>query len=332
MVNLSAAFAASPSPMLVADARAPDHPILWANDAFLRQTGYLAEEVVGRNCRFLQGPETDRTSVAEIRQAIAAGRAVSVELLNYRKDGTRFWNSFTLTPVNDEQGLAFFVGAQVDTTLAHTNAERTIALGTALDRKTAMIHEIDHRAKNNLQVISSLLLLKARRTVGGETREALEGMAERIGALSVAHRLLCAGEDGSHFELTEFVSELVSEFEAGMADDRVRIDSDVDSVTLPASMAAPLALMLHELVANALRHAFPGGRHGRISIFAKRGEGGLSIAISDDGIGFDVTSRDETGFGRSLVEMVSRQLRGVVRWLPMGSGTRVEIAIPLREG
>ncbi|WP_449411177.1 sensor histidine kinase [Methylobacterium komagatae] len=157
-------------------------------------------------------------------------------------------------------------------------------------------------------------------------------MAERIGALSVAHRLLCAGEDGSHFELTEFVSELVSEFEAGMADDRVRIDSDVDSVTLPASMAAPLALMLHELVANALRHAFPGGRHGRISIFAKRGEGGLSIAISDDGIGFDVTSRDETGFGRSLVEMVSRQLRGVVRWLPMGSGTRVEIAIPLREG
>ena len=316
--------------MLVTDARAHDNPIVWANEAFLRQTGYSLEEVRGRNCRLLQGPATDRTEVARIREAVAGGRAVSIEILNYRKDGTTFWNALTVTPVHDDQGLAFFFAAQTDVTKVHTDAEKLAEIVAALARKTALIHEIDHRAKNNLQVISSLMLLKARRTVDGETRDALEGMAERIGALSIAHRLLYSEDDGTHFALTEFIGELLSDLDAGMADDRIRIDTEVEAIKLPASMAAPLALMIHELVANALRHAFPGGRRGRVSITARRTETGMGVEICDDGIGLDAGSPNEAGFGRSLVEMVAKQLRGTVRWLPQASGTRVDIAIPLR--
>ncbi len=115
-----------------------------------------------------------------------------------------------------------------------------------------------------------------------------------------------------------------------MADDRIRIDTEVESIRLPASMAAPLALMIHELVANALRHAFPTGRPGRVSITARRTEVGMGVEICDDGVGFDATVPEVSGFGRSLVEMVAKQLRGTVRWLPQASGTRVDIAIPLR--
>ncbi len=316
--------------MLVADARAHDHPIVWANAAFLSQTGYALDEVTGRNCRMLQGAETDPAEVARLREAVSAGRAVSAEILNYRKDGTTFWNALTITPVSDDQGLAYFFASQTDTTQFHVEAQKVSGLIADLAQKTALIHEIDHRAKNNLQVISSLMLLKARRTQDGEARDALEGMVERIGALSIAHRLLYTEEDGSHFALTEFVAELLSDLDAGMADDRIRIDTEVEAIRLPASMAAPLALMIHELVANALRHAFPHGRPGRVSITARRTEIGMAVEICDDGVGFDATVPEVSGFGRSLVEMVAKQLRGTVRWLPQASGTRVDIAIPLR--
>ncbi len=84
--------------MVITDARAPDNPVAWVNDAFLQATGYAAAEIVGRNCRMLQGPATDQDTVARIRTAVAAAEPISVELLNYRKDGTPFWNAMTITP------------------------------------------------------------------------------------------------------------------------------------------------------------------------------------------------------------------------------------------
>ncbi|WP_282607725.1 ATP-binding protein [Pelagibius sp. Alg239-R121] len=111
------AAATSSFGMTLADARQPDHPLLYANDAFTAMTGYDAREVVGQNCRFLQGPETDPESVAKIRQTLKSGVASTVLLLNYRKDGSRFWNRFQLSPVNDDAGkLCAYLGMQVDIT------------------------------------------------------------------------------------------------------------------------------------------------------------------------------------------------------------------------
>ena len=80
-------------PMIVTDPRKPDNPIVFANGAFFDMTGYAEADVYGKNCRLLQGPDTDRATVAQVREAVAQQRAVSVDLLNYKKDGRPFWNA-----------------------------------------------------------------------------------------------------------------------------------------------------------------------------------------------------------------------------------------------
>jgi len=95
----------------------PDNPIVYANPSFLNLLGYPEEEIIGFNCRFLQGPGTDRAEVARLREAIKQERPVQVTLLNYRKDGTTFWNELTVAPVRDEQGeVTHFVAVQTDVT------------------------------------------------------------------------------------------------------------------------------------------------------------------------------------------------------------------------
>ena len=103
---------------VIADPGLPDCPIVFASDGFLDFTGYTREEILGRNCRFLQGPRTDARAVREIRRAVDAGDECTVRLLNYTKQGKPFWNMFTLAPVRDETGrIRFFAGIQVDVTV-----------------------------------------------------------------------------------------------------------------------------------------------------------------------------------------------------------------------
>jgi len=111
------AMAASSCGITIADARLPDMPLIYVNDAFLRISGYDRCEVLGRNCRFLQGDERDQAARYEIRRAIDEGRHCMVLLRNYRKDGTLFWNELYLSPIVDAQGqLTHFVGIQTDVT------------------------------------------------------------------------------------------------------------------------------------------------------------------------------------------------------------------------
>ncbi|TYH33567.1 hypothetical protein ES332_D13G068200v1 [Gossypium tomentosum] len=99
----------------VSDATKPDCPIVYASSGFFTMTGYSSKETVGRNCRFLQGPETDRKEVAKIRDAVKNGRSYCGRLLNYKKDGTPFWNLLTLNPIKDDQGKTIkFIGMQVE--------------------------------------------------------------------------------------------------------------------------------------------------------------------------------------------------------------------------
>ena len=103
--------------IIITDPRLHDNPIIFANPGFEAITGYQSEEVLGRNCRFLQGPETDPSATAELRHAVAAGIPCTVELLNYRKDGAMFWNAVTLSPVSDgAEQLTHIVGVQIDVT------------------------------------------------------------------------------------------------------------------------------------------------------------------------------------------------------------------------
>lgn len=109
------ALAATSCGIVISDARSIDNPIIYCNQAFLEITGYSQDEVIGRNCRFLQGSDTDPTAVEKIRQSIRTGQEVRVVLKNYRKDGTLFWNDLTISPVRDASGVVtHFIGVQTD--------------------------------------------------------------------------------------------------------------------------------------------------------------------------------------------------------------------------
>jgi two-component system phosphate regulon sensor histidine kinase PhoR len=132
--------------IIITDCTQPDQPIIYANAAFLQLTGYSAQEVMGRNCRFLQGPDTNHDTRASLRQAVDAGEAIRVEIKNYRKDGTPFWNDLLLSPLFDEAGaLTHFVGTQRDITHrkaleAELEQERN-ALSRRVEERTKQLHD-----------------------------------------------------------------------------------------------------------------------------------------------------------------------------------------------
>ena len=120
------ALAVAAEGVTIADARLADRPLIYVNEGFERVTGYSVAETLGRNCRFLQGPDTDPAAVAEIRAAVAEERACIVEILNYRRDGTPFWNRLSITPVRDERGeVSHYIGIQSDVT-ARREAENRL--------------------------------------------------------------------------------------------------------------------------------------------------------------------------------------------------------------
>lgn len=99
--------------VVVSNPALPDNPIIYVSDEFEAQTGYPPEEVLGRNCRFLQGPDTDPHAIEAIRQALQARTTFTIDILNYRKDGTPFMNRLRIRPLFDDRGsLQFYVGAQ----------------------------------------------------------------------------------------------------------------------------------------------------------------------------------------------------------------------------
>ncbi len=112
----AAAVRATRMPMLITDPRQPDNPIVFVNDAFGRLTGYTRAETLGRNCRFLQGPGTRSEDVARLRDAMERCVPIEIELLNYRKDGSVFWNRLLISPVFDEGRLTYFFASQYDVT------------------------------------------------------------------------------------------------------------------------------------------------------------------------------------------------------------------------
>ena len=122
----SAAVRATRMPMVITNPRLPDNPIVFCNDSFCRLTGYARAEILGRNCRFLQGPGSDPATIQRLRDALAARAPLQVDLRNYRKDGEPFWNRLLMAPVFDEAGaLAYFFASQVDVTIER---ERLAAL------------------------------------------------------------------------------------------------------------------------------------------------------------------------------------------------------------
>ena len=338
----AAAMRATRMAMLITDPRKNDNPIVYCNNAFLKLTGYERSEVVGRNCRFLQGPKTDPAAVDEIRQAVEDRVDISVDLLNYRKDGTSFWNALYISPVIDEDGeLQFFFASQLDVTdrkdseerikadkdrFERAVKERTAELEEALATQTTLVHEIDHRVKNNLQMVASLIVMQSRTIPDPSIRESLLAMLARVEALSTVHRRLYQTSDVTSFDVGDFVRDLVTDLISAFGSDRIRTMLDLEPVSVPSDKAAPIALMVNELVTNALKHAFNGRADGTIDVRVGKPNGRLRIEVTDNGHGMDGPPANGS-FGLKLVNSLARQLQAEVTWADAQPGTRVCIEI-----
>ena len=161
------AMATSGSGIVIADAQLPDLPLVYVNAAFLRMTGYAEEEVLGRNCRFLQGPETDRSQVQPMRRRLLAGREVQTVLLNHRRDGTPFWNELRVSAVRGGSGeITHYVGSQQDVTARVDRERRTAYLAyhdqlTSLPNRAHVLEHLDlelHRARRAGSSVAAVLL------------------------------------------------------------------------------------------------------------------------------------------------------------------------------
>ncbi len=318
----AAAFKATRMPMIVTDPNQSDNPIIFCNEAFRRLTGYRDDEIIGRNCRLLQGPETDKATIARIREGIAAGHDVAVDILNYRKDGTTFWNAVFISPVRDEAGtIIYFFASQLDFTTVKSReadlaaarheaeaevAKNTATLKAALEARTLLVHEVDHRVKNNLLTMASIVKMQARITTDYRQRQTLMSVLNRIEALSTVQRKLFTLDDVSKFDISEFTKELVTDLVDATGRNDIRLSLDLSPLLVPAVKATPLSLIVNELVGDAVRRGLMDGG-GDIHVLVKRLNGHFLIRVEDtsEPVEPDIES---TELGRMLIEASALQL------------------------
>ena len=306
------AFERTRMPMVITDARRTDKPIVLANHAFLELTGYSAAEVSGRNCRFLQGEATSRVALAEVRAAITEEREVSVELLNYRKNGSTFWNRLHLSPVHDDDGqLLYYFGSQIDVT-----ALRHVQTLEASERR--LLLEVDHRARNVLAVVTGIVRLTRANDLAGY----VAAVQERVAALSRAHNLL-AELRWRPAPLGDLIEAQVRAY-AGR-----RVGLSGPSLDVPAVLVQPLALVIHELVTNAAVFGALSVEGGKVSaLWTLSASDGLQLRWVETG-GPPPVSKIEAGFGLTMIRaFVERQLRGSVRFDWLSDGLAVTFSIP----
>lgn len=321
-------------PMIVTDATLPGNPITFANQAFVELSGYTMAELLGQDPHFMNGDATDPESIRQYEAAIEQGRDATLEILQYRKNGTPFWAMLFASPLDDGQGtvtghfLSYLDVSrrhEAETDLRKLAAElesrvvdRTRELESANERLQALLRErdmlmveVNHRAKNSLAVAASLLHVQARRQSDDAVSALFQESQDHLSAMARVHDLLSKSEDGQRVNIATYVTDLCGSL-ASLAgsDGRIRIEVDpATDIYIAADTAFPLGIVLTELITNAVEYAFPTPRVGAVVVRARRDELGLvEIVVKDDGIGMSSPREGSLGYG--LVRSLVRQIKG----------------------
>jgi len=315
-----------------------DLRITYVNPAILHLRGFRPEEVVGRSLELAIAPDSFRLvreAMAEEMALEAAGgtdpgRSRTLVLEERHKDGASVWTEVNLAFLRDESNRPIgIVSVSRDITARKRAEER---LQASLAEKEALLREVHHRVKNNLQLVSSLVNFSARGMKEPAGREALTEIRLRIRAIAMVHDKLYKSPDLARVELGEFLSDLLVHYSQvyAAAGDRIAIMTDLEKIGLPIETAVPVGLIAGELIGNSLRHAFPAGRAGRLTVELRRlPEGQVLLAVGDDGPGLpeDIDPGKSASLGFVIVKSLADQIGGRIE-LDRKEGTTFRIVFP----
>lgn len=319
----SRVFEGFPISLIITNPKIEDNPIVYVNRSFETLTGYAAESAIGRNCRFLQGPDTDRDLVRQIGDAVRAGRPHRAELINYRADGSSFINRLTIEPILDEHGqLAAFLGLQSS---VDRSEER--------DRRVeAQLNEVQHRVKNHLQMVVSMIRLQSKRAEKDKAAEDYENLAYRVETLQLLYQELMKADDGTSVPMGAYLSRIATAIGHLEGRENIRLNIDTQSFYVSVEVAVRVGLLASELITNAYQHAFEDRKAGLVEVSLRQLSGGIMrLRVSDDGIGMPEGIKWPQGnsmgatVARSLLEGINGQVdiaRGV-------AGTSITVDVPL---
>ena len=327
------AIEAAPTGMLMVDR---EGRIVLVNAQIERLFGYAREELVGQPVEVLL-PERFRHGHPGARagffstpstRPMGAGRP----LFGLRADGTEICIEIGLNPLTTPEGN-FVLSSVADVTeRMRTDKERelllerltvvNLALTRSLEEREVLLQEVHHRVKNNLQVISSLINMQVRKLKrAGAEAHALTECQTRVQAIAMIHEQLYQSKDYSRVPFSNYVRSLASSvFDAlGVSPSTVTLDLEIDDVAIAVDRAIPCGLVLNELITNALKHAFPEGRRGTVSVRLTRLEGRrLRLSVLDDGVGLpnDHDPLRASSLGLQLVRTLAEQLEATLEVTP----------------
>lgn len=283
-------------------------------------------------------PEDLQAMMDVFTRSFAARREFRMEYRLKRFDGEYRWLLDHGRPWFLEDGsFAGFIGSCIDVTdmkdahtaLVATNAE----LRNMLREKDALVSEVHHRVKNNLQLVSSILSWNERTVGNAAVRAFSEDLRNRIFSIALIHERLYRSVDFAHIELGGYTRELCHHLAAAHGSDRVHLRSEVVPLTVPLDSAVPFGLVVTELITNAFKHAFPNAQ-GVIRVSLGRNGNLATLAVSDDGIGMPERVLDHPGFGLDLVQTLAGQLGGKLAFesVEPSQGAFISLTFPVPDG
>ncbi len=305
----------------------------YVSPQILNLLGYTPKEVIGKKPFDLM-PNDEAQRISEIFRSIAANKKSikNLENFNRHKDGRLVVLETSGVPFYDSHGdFGGYRGIDRDITERKLVEER---LEASLREKETLLRELYHRTKNNMQVISNLIDLQALAINEEKTLKIFKETQNRIKTMALVHEKLYQSKDLSNLNLKDYIVDLASALLGSyqLGEDRISLKLDVENISVSIDTATPCGLIINELMSNSLKHAFPGGRRGEISIELHQSEKGeIDMRFSDDGIGlpkgFDF--RNKKSLGLTLVRNLSvKQLNGTFE---VRTGRPTEFHIKFKE-
>lgn len=253
-------------------------------------------------------------------RSMGAGR----DLFGRHRDGHPVPVEIGLTPMRSASGDPLVVASIVDLT---ERRRHDSLLRESLAEKEMLLRELHHRSKNNLQLIASMLDLASQQS---SPEEALHASRERINSISLIHEQLYQSKQVSALDFSEYAKDLVALVEGtwGRAGQHVSVRFTGGDVRLGLDRAIPAGLLLNELVSNAYKHAFPEARDGTLEVRLDREADEVRLSVLDDGVGLPEGKPATGHIGLELVNALTRQLRGTLRFERGAPGTHVHLRFP----